>query len=143
MPPGLRDDEQEPRYDQDPIGEPGLPAQEREPGTVLSIEDLVGATVVTVSGRKIGVVAEIATTPPPELRATGLIVGPAGWLHRLRLASRLRGIVPAADELHEIPWEAVQRWDGLRIVLRDDGEPRRVTASTNPPATADGRTDSG
>jgi sporulation protein YlmC with PRC-barrel domain len=94
--------------------------QRQTPGTILSIEDLVGAKVVTRKGESRGTVVDVMIDPPPELRVRGLIVGNWSWLERLRIAVRLRDAIPEAARLQEIRWDAVERWDGLRIVLYDD-----------------------
>lgn len=106
--------------------------QRRTAGTILSIEDLVGATVVTRSGESRGTVVDVMTSAPPELRITGLIVGRWTWLERLRIAARLRHRVPQAARLQEIRWNAVDRWDGLRIVLRDDPQVHEIELEPGP-----------
>jgi hypothetical protein len=124
-------DEQEVASEQ-PAEEAVLETQRREPGTILSIEDLVGAKVVTRGGESRGTVVDVRTSPPPRFQVIGLIVGSWSWLERLRIATRLRKSVPQASRLQEVRWNAVDRWDGLRIILRDDPRPREIDLEPAP-----------
>ncbi|HEX8939780.1 MAG TPA: PRC-barrel domain-containing protein [Candidatus Limnocylindrales bacterium] len=116
-----------------PAAEATRSEQERAPGTVLSIEDLVGARVVTADGTPRGTVVDVLASPPPRMRLEGLVVGKWGWLQRLRVAARLRGSTERATRFEQIDWLAVDHWDGLRIVLR--GEERVHEVAVRPAPT--------
>ena len=111
------DPDQEPKYEEEAI-DATRAEHGREPGVVISVADLVGAKVVTSSGDSRGTVTDVLVSPLPELRVLGLVVGTSGWLHRLRVARLLRRWFAEARRIDEVPWAAVERWDGLRIVLR-------------------------
>jgi sporulation protein YlmC with PRC-barrel domain len=69
--------------------------------------------VVTESGRSLGrcydLRGELTAT---NLRVTGLCVGSRGFLERLGIRSH--------DNHQTIPWSAVIRIEGKRIIIRDD-----------------------
>jgi sporulation protein YlmC with PRC-barrel domain len=78
-----------------------------------TLSSLLRRKVVTESGHSLGrcydLRGELTAT---QLRVTGLCVGGGGWLERLGI----RG-----HETHEtIPWSAVSRIEGKRIIIRDD-----------------------
>jgi sporulation protein YlmC with PRC-barrel domain len=69
--------------------------------------------VETESGRPLGRCHDLrGELTGPTLRVTGLCVGPTGWLSHLGVRWRGRRDV--------IPWEAVVRIEGKRIVIRDN-----------------------
>ena len=71
--------------------------------------------VVTESGRKLGYCHDLrGELTARTLKVTGLCVGRHGWAEHfgLRRGSRTRGHDP-------IPWEAVARIEGDRIVVHD------------------------
>ncbi len=117
---------QAPAYDTEPAAEASRPEKGPDPGVVLSIEDLVGAKVVTAAGATRGTVVDVIATRPPDLRIQSLVVGASGWLFRLRVWARLPRPVKQSQALDEIAWDAVDRWDGLRVVLREGAEAEGV-----------------
>jgi sporulation protein YlmC with PRC-barrel domain len=69
--------------------------------------------VETASGRSLGRCHDLrGELSDSRLRITGLCVGRGGWLRHLGIRSHARHDV--------IPWEAVIRIEGKRIVVRDD-----------------------
>jgi sporulation protein YlmC with PRC-barrel domain len=78
-----------------------------------TLSSLLRRRVVTESGRSLGrcydLRAELTST---KLRVTGLCVGHGGRLERLGIRSH--------DTHHTIPWSAVIRIEGKRIIVRDD-----------------------
>jgi len=73
--------------------------------------------VETESGRKFGACRDLRASlgsGRPEVQA--IVVGPLGWLEHLGI------LRPSARPLNAVPWEAVVRIDGDRIVVRDDTE---------------------
>jgi sporulation protein YlmC with PRC-barrel domain len=80
---------------------------------VRRLSSLQRRAVETESGRSLGRCHDLrgeltATT----LRVTGICVGPSGWLSHLGVRQRGRR--------HVVPWDAVVRIEGGRIVVRDD-----------------------
>ena len=91
------------------------PYVDKIPGArpMRTLSSLLRREVVTESGRSLGrchdLRGELTAT---KLRVTGLCVGRGGWLEHL-------GIGPPRAHT-TIPWEAVVRIEGKRIVVRDD-----------------------
>jgi sporulation protein YlmC with PRC-barrel domain len=79
-----------------------------------TLSSLVRRAVVTEGGRKLGKCYDIrAELTQSSLKVTGLCVGGGGWLEHLgRREERTRGRDP-------VPWEAVVRIEGDRIVVHD------------------------
>ena len=88
----------------------------------MKLTDLLGTTVVTESGQRLGRVHDVrAELTPRTLKVTGLVVGEAGPLERLGLgAPRSTARVRAHDV---VPWSAVVRADRRGVVVRDGTEP--------------------
>jgi sporulation protein YlmC with PRC-barrel domain len=86
-----------------------------------TLSSLLGKDVVTESGRNLGHCHDLrGELTDSTLRVTGLCVGRSAFLERLGIRGHHR---------HEtVPWEAIVRIDGKRIVVRDDsaagGEPK-------------------
>lgn len=78
-----------------------------------TLSSVLRRKVVTESGRSLGrchdLRGELSTT---KLRVTGLCVGRSGWLERLGIRGH--------DAHQTIPWSAVIRIEGKRIIVRDD-----------------------
>lgn len=71
--------------------------------------------VVTTSGRSLGRCHDLrGERTSSSVRITGLCVGPGGWLSHFGVSRHDRHSV--------IPWEAVVRIEGKRIVVRDLGD---------------------
>ena len=69
--------------------------------------------VETESGRPLGHCHDLrGEWNGTKLRVTGLCVGPGAWLAHVGVRSHDRHTV--------IPWQAVVRIEGTRIVVRDD-----------------------
>ena len=80
-----------------------------------TLSSLLRREVVTVGGRTLGLCYDIrAELTGSSLKVTGLCVGKRGWAEHfgLRRGSRTRGHDP-------VPWEAVVRLEGDRIVVHD------------------------
>jgi sporulation protein YlmC with PRC-barrel domain len=79
---------------------------------VRTFSSLQKRKVVTTSGRSLGRCHDLrGERTSTSLRITGLCVGRGGWLAHLGVARHDRHSV--------IPWEAVVRIEGTRIVVRD------------------------
>jgi sporulation protein YlmC with PRC-barrel domain len=78
-----------------------------------TLSSLLRREVVTESGDSLGRCYDLrGELTASTLRVTGLCVGQHGWLERLGI----RG-----HDAHEtVPWEAVVRIEGKRIIVRDD-----------------------
>lgn len=80
-----------------------------------TLSSLLRRKVVTESGRTLGrcydLRGEVTAT---KLRVTGLCVGRRAWLEHLGARSHHVSSV--------VPWEAVVRIEGSRIVVRDNAE---------------------
>jgi sporulation protein YlmC with PRC-barrel domain len=78
-----------------------------------TLSSLLRRKVVTESGRSLGrchdLRGEVTAT---KLRVTGLCVGRAGLVERLGIRGH--------DAHQTIPWSAVIRIEGKRIIVRDD-----------------------
>ena len=69
--------------------------------------------VETESGRSLGRCHDLrGELSGSKLRVTGLCVGGKGWLAHFGVRSHERHTV--------VPWEAVLRIEGTRIIVRDD-----------------------
>jgi sporulation protein YlmC with PRC-barrel domain len=83
---------------------------------VRTLSSILRREVVTEDGRKLGrcydLRGELTAT---KLRVTGLHVGKKAWLAHLGADSGSASSV--------VPWEAVVRIEGDRIVVRDDTSP--------------------
>jgi len=81
-----------------------------------TLTSLLRRKVFTESGDSLGrchdLRGELVGT---RLRVTGLCVGPGGWLEHLGIRSH--------DAHQTIPWSAVVRIEGSRIIVRDDASP--------------------
>jgi sporulation protein YlmC with PRC-barrel domain len=80
-----------------------------------TLSSLVKREVVTERGRKLGTCYDIrAELTQSSLKVTGLCVGRGGWAEHfgLRRQERTHGREP-------VPWEAVVRIEGDRIVVHD------------------------
>ncbi len=68
--------------------------------------------VETQSGRRLGYCHDLrCELTASKLRVTGLVVGRRAWLVHLGVRSNAKHIV--------VPWEAVVRIEGKRIIVRD------------------------
>lgn len=71
--------------------------------------------VVTTSGRSLGRCHDLrAERTATSIRITGLCVGRGGWLSHFGVGRH--------DRHDVIPWDAVVRIEGKRIVVRDPGD---------------------
>jgi sporulation protein YlmC with PRC-barrel domain len=88
---------------------------------VRTLTSLVGRQVVTTDGRRLGAVHDVrAELTSSSLRVTALVVGKRGWLEHFGIGGQAGASrAPVGDEA-TIPWDAVTRIEGRRIVVRDD-----------------------
>ena len=82
-----------------------------------TFSSFLGRMVETESGRKFGACRDLRAAlggGRPEVQA--IVVGRRGWLEHLGL------VRPSARPPNAVPWEAVIRIEGNRIVVRDGTE---------------------
>jgi sporulation protein YlmC with PRC-barrel domain len=78
---------------------------------------LLGRRVETESGREFGKCRDLrATLGRDRLVVDALVVGRRGWLEHLGIGR------PARRRKDAVPWKAVVRIEGSRIVVRDGTE---------------------
>jgi sporulation protein YlmC with PRC-barrel domain len=84
---------------------------------VRTFSSFLGRMVEAESGRKFGACRDLRAAlgvGRPEVQA--IVVGRRGWLEHLGL------VRPSARPPNAVPWEAVIRIEGDRIVVRDGTE---------------------
>lgn len=82
-----------------------------------TFSSFLGRMVETESGRRLGACRDLRAAlggGRPEVQA--IVVGRRGWLEHLGL------VRPSARPANAVPWEAVIRIEGDRIVVRDGTE---------------------
>jgi sporulation protein YlmC with PRC-barrel domain len=80
---------------------------------------LQGRSVETVSGEKLGRCRDLqGTLTPSGLQVTGLCVGRRAWLEHL-------GVFKAKKQA-VVPWDAVVRIEGQRVIVRDGAATERT-----------------
>jgi sporulation protein YlmC with PRC-barrel domain len=78
-----------------------------------TLSSFQGREVATESGNKLGRCHDLrGELTAGRLRVTGLCVGNRAWLSHLGIRSHDRHTV--------VPWDAVVRIEGKRVVVRDD-----------------------
>jgi sporulation protein YlmC with PRC-barrel domain len=90
----------------------------------MRFSHILGADVTTESGHVLGRVHDLrADRTARTLKITGLVVGTAGLLERLGIGAPESGARIRTRDV--VPWSAVVRADGRRIVVRDDARERQ------------------
>ena len=80
--------------------------------------------VVTESGRSLGRCYDLrAEMSSSSVRVTGLVVGRRGWLEHLGVGAQASATSARVRDVDTIPWDAVERIEGSRIVVADDAAP--------------------
>ena len=89
----------------------------------MRLSDLLGVSVSTESGRRLGRVHDVrAELTSRTLNVTGLVVGEAGVLERLGLGAPTSTARLRAHDV--VPWSAVVRADRRGVVVREGTEPQ-------------------
>ncbi len=91
-----------------------------------TLSSLLRRQVVTESGSKLGRCFDLrAELRPTSVTVTALVVGRAGFLEHFGIGAGARASATHARVRgHDtIPWDAVVRIEGKRIVVRDGAEP--------------------
>jgi sporulation protein YlmC with PRC-barrel domain len=78
-----------------------------------TLSSLLRRKVETESGDSLGRCYDLrGELTPSKLTVTGLCVGRGGWLEHFGISSH--------DTHHTIPWSAIVRIEGKRIIIGDD-----------------------
>ena len=86
-----------------------------------TLSSLLKRKVETESGRSLGRCHDLrGELTGSKLRVTGLCIGRKEWLAHFGLRSH--------DQHTVVPWEAIVRIEGKRIVVRDNAPPRNAQA---------------
>ena len=90
---------------------------------MIFIGDLLGSGILTADGRHIGHVVDIQLTRGSEHKATTLVYGAHGWLYRWHVLAAFASKFGLRFEPDTIPWNAVDRFENLAIILKRGYEP--------------------
>lgn len=89
----------------------------------IFIADLLGSKILTADGRHVGRVVDIQLTQSEEPRATALVYGSHGWLYRWHVLVPFASKFGLSFEPDIIPWNTVDRFENLTIILKHGYEP--------------------
>lgn len=92
---------------------------------ILRIADLLGSKILTADGRHIGHVVDIELIRDKKPRAKALVYGRHGWLYRWHVLEPFTSKFGQHFEPDTIPWQAVERFENLTIVLKRGYEPEK------------------
>ena len=89
------------------------------------LSSLIGRVVVTDSGRGLGRCHDLrGEITSSSLRVTALVVGTRGWLEHFGIGEQASASPQRIKGNDMVPWDAVLRIEGNRIVVRDEAWPR-------------------
>jgi sporulation protein YlmC with PRC-barrel domain len=89
------------------------------------LSSLVGREIVTDEGRRLGDCHDLrGELTSSSLRVTALVVGTRGWLEHYGIGAQASASPQRVKDKDTIPWDAILRIEGRRIVVRDDAAPR-------------------
>jgi sporulation protein YlmC with PRC-barrel domain len=92
---------------------------------VRTLSSLIGREIVTDAGRRIGDCHDLrAELTSSSLRVTGLVVGTRGWLEHYGIGAQASASPERVKDKDTVPWEAILRIEGNRIVVREDAAPQ-------------------
>jgi sporulation protein YlmC with PRC-barrel domain len=86
------------------------------------LEDLVGSQILSPDNQRVGHVVDVQVAPQADFRVTGLLYGPYGWLHRLRVLEPLMRRLGMHTRVHVIPWRSVERFERFTVTLKPGWE---------------------
>jgi sporulation protein YlmC with PRC-barrel domain len=90
-----------------------------------TLSSLIGRDIVTESGRPLGHCHDLrAELTSSSLRVTALVVGTRGWLEHYGIGAQASASPQRVKDRDTVPWEAIVRIEGNRIIVRDDAAPR-------------------
>jgi sporulation protein YlmC with PRC-barrel domain len=89
-----------------------------------TFSSLKNRQVVTEGGRKLGRCHDLrGELTASSLRITALVVGRRGFLEHFGVGAQASATPARMRDVDTIPWTAVVRIEGERIVVRDDAAP--------------------
>jgi sporulation protein YlmC with PRC-barrel domain len=92
---------------------------------VRTLSSLIGREIVTDAGRRLGDCHDVrAELGASSLRVTGLVVGTRGWLEHFGVGAQASASPERVKDRDTVPWDAVVRIEGKRIIVRDDAAPK-------------------
>jgi sporulation protein YlmC with PRC-barrel domain len=89
-----------------------------------AFSSLKNLKVVTEDGRKLGRCHDLrGELTSSSLRVTALVVGRQGFLEHFGVGAQASASPARVRDVDTVPWAAVVRMEGDRIVVRDDAAP--------------------
>jgi sporulation protein YlmC with PRC-barrel domain len=89
-----------------------------------TLSSLIGRKVVTDKGRHVGDCHDLrGELTSSSLRVTALVVGRQGWLEHFGIGAQASASPRRVRDKDTVPWDAILRIEGDRIVVRDDAAP--------------------
>ena len=90
-----------------------------------TLSSLIGREIVTDAGRSVGECHDLrGELMSSSLRVTGLVVGTRGWFEHFGIGAQASASPKRVKDRDTIPWDAILRIEGKRIVIRDDAAPK-------------------
>jgi sporulation protein YlmC with PRC-barrel domain len=90
-----------------------------------TLSSLIGREIVTDGGRRLGECHDLrGELTSASLRITGLVVGTRGWFEHFGIGAQASASPERVKDRDTVPWEAILRIEGERIVVRDDAAPK-------------------
>jgi sporulation protein YlmC with PRC-barrel domain len=89
-----------------------------------TLSSFAGRAVVTESGRDLGRCHDVrGELTASSLQVTALVVGGRGWLEHFGIGAQASASPRRVSDKDTVPWSAIVRIEGKRIVVRDDAAP--------------------
>jgi sporulation protein YlmC with PRC-barrel domain len=89
-----------------------------------TFSSLKNRKVVTEDGRKLGRCHDLrGELTSSSLRVTGLVIGRQGLLEHFGIGAQASASPARLRDVDTVPWGAVVRIEGDRVVVRDDAAP--------------------
>jgi sporulation protein YlmC with PRC-barrel domain len=92
------------------------------------LSSFIGSEIVTEGGRRLGDCHDLrGELTSSSLRVTALVVGTRGWLEHFGIGAQASASPERVKDNDTVPWDAIVRIEGERIVVRDDAAPQKKT----------------
>ena len=89
-----------------------------------TFSSLKNRKIVTEDGRKLGRCHDLrGELTSSSLRVTGLVIGRKGLLEHFGIGAQASASPARLRDVDTVPWGAVVRIEGDRVVVRDDAAP--------------------